>query len=205
MRVPVVVWPTGLMPRWYVFPRQIWQPRPSSWSTVIPFRVPWVPTGMNTGVLTAQCGSIRSQALAFVTGHSATTRRARGDAADKAFFRDMLFSEALASAPHSVAAAMLQWPCDVKPRLQLIIELTNRKPTVSWERRKRLLSVQSECSRDGRTAKWANRRLGLTDKRRVYARRFFDRMLSPVTGWCWWRGSFVLRVFPSVSTDLESS
>ncbi len=96
------------MPRWYVFPRQIWHPRPSSWSTVIPFRVPWVPTGMKTGVLTALWGSIRSQALALVTGHSATIRRVRGEAVDRAFFRDMLFSEVFEPASDSVVAAMLQ-------------------------------------------------------------------------------------------------
>lgn len=105
--------PTGLMPRWYVFPRQIWHPRPSSWSTVIPFRVPWVPTGMKTGVLTMECGNMRSQALAFVTGHSATIRRVRGEAACRAFFSDMLFTGAFISAPCSTAAAMLVWTCDV--------------------------------------------------------------------------------------------
>lgn len=58
---------------------------------------------MKTGVLTVLCGSIRSQALALVTGHSATIRKERGD---KAFFRDMLFSIVSVLAPHSMGAAM---------------------------------------------------------------------------------------------------
>lgn len=129
--------PTGLMPRWYVFPRHIWHPRPSSWSTVIPFRVPWVPTGMNTGVLTSECGSIRSQALAFVTGHSATTRRVSGEAAERAFFSDMLFPNAFESAPHSVVAAMLRWTRDAN-QLTLTIALTNQRRAIRFERRTRL-------------------------------------------------------------------
>lgn len=140
----LILLPTGLMPRWYVFPRQIWHPRPSSWSTVIPFRVPWVPTGMKTGVLTAQCGSIRSQALAFVTGHSAIIRRERGVAADRVFLRDMLFSEGFASAPHSMAAAMLQRTYDMK-RPKLTITLTNQIWAICFERRTRLLDIQSYC------------------------------------------------------------
>lgn len=58
---------------------------------------------MKTGVLTVLCGSIRSQALALVTGHSATIRKERGD---KAFFRDMLFSIVSVLTPHSMGAAM---------------------------------------------------------------------------------------------------
>lgn len=61
---------------------------------------------MKTGVLTAECGSIKSQALAFVTGHSATIRSERGEAAESAVLRDMFFSEGFVAAPHSMAAAM---------------------------------------------------------------------------------------------------
>lgn len=68
------------MPRWYVFPRQMWQSSCSSCSAVIPFMVPCVPTGMNTGVLTLPCGSESTHARALLTGHSATTRRASGKA-----------------------------------------------------------------------------------------------------------------------------
>ena len=44
---------TGLMPRWYVFPKIIWQFNSSSCSGVNPFIVPWVPTGMKIGVSTS--------------------------------------------------------------------------------------------------------------------------------------------------------
>lgn len=112
---------TGLMPRWYVFPRQIWHPRSLSWSTVIPFRVPWVPTGMKTGVLTALWGNVRSQTLAFVTGHSATIRRVSGEAADSAFLRDMLFSEGFVYS-HSTAVAMLHCACDFLIGFAVVID-----------------------------------------------------------------------------------
>lgn len=78
---------------------------------------------MKTGVLTAEWGRIRSQALAFVTGHSATIRRVSGEATDKAFLRDMMFSEVFAAAPHALVAAMLE--CDVSGS-KLEIVLTNQ-------------------------------------------------------------------------------
>lgn len=72
------------MPRWYVFPRQMWQSSCSSCSAVIPFMVPCVPTGMNTGVLTLPWGSASTHARALLTGHSATIRRTRGTAEETA-------------------------------------------------------------------------------------------------------------------------
>lgn len=48
---------------------------------------------MKTGVLTAAWGSIKSQALAFVTGHSAMIRRERGLAAERANLTDILLSD----------------------------------------------------------------------------------------------------------------
>lgn len=140
----IIMWNllTGLMPRWYVFPRQIWHPRPSSWSTVIPLRVPCVPTGMKTGVLTAEWGSITSQALAFVTGHSATIRRVSGEAADRAFFMDMLFSKVLVRESHSVEAAMFQWPCDLNA-LILTAVVANSHSVICCPWRTRLSYIQS--------------------------------------------------------------
>lgn len=58
-------------------------------------------------MLTAACGSIKSQALAFVTGHSATIRRERGLAAERAFLRDILLPDAFVGAPRSMVDAML--------------------------------------------------------------------------------------------------
>lgn len=49
-----------------------------------------MPTGMNTGVFTVQCGKVRSQALALVTGHSAKIRKVRG-AKDEAFLEHISF------------------------------------------------------------------------------------------------------------------
>ena len=62
---------TGRLPKWYVFPRMMRHPRSSSCCEVRPFRVPCVPTGINTGVSTMACGNTILQALAFETEHSA--------------------------------------------------------------------------------------------------------------------------------------
>lgn len=112
---------------------------------------------MNTGVLTAQCGSIRSQARAFVTEHSATTRRASGDAADRVFFRDMLFSKVFTSAPRSVMAAMLELGHVTLERLQL----TNRVDQLETSslldvKTTPFIIIQLECQLDGVTAAFAN-------------------------------------------------
>lgn len=89
---------------------------------------------MKTGVLTAQCGRIRSQALAFVTGHSAMTRSERGEAAERAFLMDMVFSEGFASAPRSMVAAMLQRTCDRK-WLKLTWSLADQECIFSFQPR----------------------------------------------------------------------
>ena len=52
--------------------RNIWTPRASSSSWVIPLTVPAVPTGMNTGVSTTPCGVWRRPARARVFSSRAT-------------------------------------------------------------------------------------------------------------------------------------
>lgn len=84
-----------------------------------------MPTGIKTGVLTVQCGSVRSQALALVTGHSATILRVRAEAVDETFFKNMVLSTVLLSSPHSKVAAIFQRLCDVKGQ-KLTLTLTNQ-------------------------------------------------------------------------------
>lgn len=62
---------TGLCPRWYVFPNIILQSSSFSCSGRMPFKVPWVPTGINTGVSTTLWGSVIFPTRAFVVEHSA--------------------------------------------------------------------------------------------------------------------------------------
>lgn len=66
-----------------------------------------MPTGMKTGVFTTECGSEMSQALAFVTGHSAIIRKLSGETAERAFNEGMFVSEANASDARSMGAAIL--------------------------------------------------------------------------------------------------
>lgn len=57
--------------KWYVLFNMIWQLRSSSCFGVSPFSVPWVPTGINTGVFTGPCGRVKIDALALVVEHRA--------------------------------------------------------------------------------------------------------------------------------------
>ena len=66
-----------------------------------------MPTGMKTGVCTTECGNLRSQALAFVTGHSAMILKVSGETAERVFNEGMVVSEATTSDAPSTGAAML--------------------------------------------------------------------------------------------------
>lgn len=66
-----------------------------------------MPTGMKTGVFTMECGNDISQALAFVTGHSAMIRKVSGETAERVFNEGMFVSEATTSDARSMGAAIL--------------------------------------------------------------------------------------------------
>lgn len=61
--------------KWYVLFNIIWQFWSSICFGVMPFKVPWVPTGMNTGRLTGPCGNVSRAVLAFVVEHFATASK----------------------------------------------------------------------------------------------------------------------------------
>lgn len=64
---------TGRFPKWYVLPNIILQSSSANCSGTSPFSVPWVPTGINTGVSTTACGRVILHVRAFVVEHFAIT------------------------------------------------------------------------------------------------------------------------------------
>src|SRR4051812_6423461 len=60
----------------------IWQPKSSNCLGARPLSVPWVPTGMNTGVFIGPWGRVSTETLAFVVEHLAVNSNVRADFID---------------------------------------------------------------------------------------------------------------------------
>jgi len=121
---------TGRVPRWYVLPRMIWQPSSSSWSVVRPFMVPWVPTGMKTGMSTTWWGRTMRPTRALVVLHRATISYCSGPAA-----------AVVAGAPDLTAAVMAAM--DRRGRLRLLVRLS---VLVGYPKRRRMPSIEVVCN-----------------------------------------------------------